>query len=134
MSQAHFNTQIGSNQLFEGAQVCVRRILVSIVIGVEDSWTESADRAGCFVHGHREGHIHANKGHIDPQEVGFAMVPTPAVLYVGMGGPNNYVAAYDTTTAEFAANRVVKLSDRRDSGGDPGSHAKISARALSSTQ
>ncbi len=39
-------------------------------------------------------------GHIDPQEVGFAMVPTPAVLYVGMGGPNNYVAAYDTTTGQ----------------------------------
>src|SRR6185503_5012226 len=44
-SQAHFDTQVSSNLLFEGVQVWIRQIHVPVVVGVNDLRTELAHGA-----------------------------------------------------------------------------------------
>src|SRR5438445_13552583 len=64
-SQAHFDAQVCSNLLFEGVEVWVGGILVSIVVGVNDLRAEFAHGAAGLVPGHGVRDIDADKRNID---------------------------------------------------------------------
>src|SRR5258705_13931232 len=64
-SQAHFDAQVGSNLLFEGVEVWVGQILVSVVVGVNDLRTEVAHGAAGLVPGHGVRDVDADNRNIN---------------------------------------------------------------------
>src|SRR5436190_1437654 len=68
-SRAHFDTQVCSNLLFEGIEVQVGVILVSVVVGVNDLRTKLAHGAAGFVRRHRVRDVDADKREFRPQIV-----------------------------------------------------------------
>ena len=64
-SRAHFDPQVCSNLLFEGIEVQVGVILVSVVVGVNDLRTKLAHGAAGLVRRHGVRDVDADKRDID---------------------------------------------------------------------